>query len=497
MRYLGEKANSMSNNKEVQVVSCTFQDLMNTHLKGINIPNSGVKGVLNIPEYQRPYVWKEKQINRLLNDLHEYQQWQDEEKPLFYLGSIILHQAEEKLNIIDGQQRITTMLMLGKIQSSAFQSGIEYKTSITVKNIKKNLSYLKAVKKKEIYEYKHCSIIEKLDFSQINITLVVTDTEDLAYTFFETQNTGGVRLSGSDIVKAHHLRAIQSKKIVNYQARRWEQMDSDKVEHIMQYLGKIRYWDNRHWRRFPFYRDTKGIKSELIDEFTERTLKTGEDISYHYSAVKFENGRQLQMYESQYKQLKQPLWDGNNSMDYINEYIDLYDLLFSREKKDYRVPDSFYEFVEKLMHGHSGTLFLKELLEVAIITYVSRFGLYKITESALWLYRFVYSLRVSTGRNVREDSVFKLVYEHQFIDNILEVFTVDQLHNFLKRFSYIFNIDNTDENQSKDKHTQTLIQYFGKDRIKNIKEYVADPKQFDKDLTNAILNTIKSQNDAE
>ncbi len=487
----------MNYNREVQVISCTFQELLNTHIQGCTIPNSEIKGKLTIPEYQRPYVWNEKQINRLLNDLKEYQLWEDEEKPLFYLGSIILHQAGERLNIIDGQQRITTMLMLGKTQSTDFETGLEYKTSLTVQNIKKNLSYLKAIKEKEIYEYKHCNIIEQLDFTKINVTLVVTATEDLAYTFFETQNTGGIRLSGSDIVKAHHLRAIPSKKIVNYQARRWEQMQSEKVEHIMQYLGKIRYWDNRHWRRFPFYRDERGIKSELLDEFTERTLKTGEDISYHYSAVKFENGRQLQMYESQYKQLKQPLWDGNNSMDYINEYIDLYDLLFNKEKKDHRVPDSFYDFVEKLMHGQSGTIFLKELIEIAIITYVSRFGFYKITESAMWLYRFIYSLRVSTGRNVREDSVFKLVYDNQLIDNILEVFTVEQLHHYLKKFSYTFNTENTETNQSKDRHIQTLSYCFGKNNFKEIDQYAKNPKQFDKDLIDAISIYIKSEQDGK
>jgi hypothetical protein len=235
----------------------------------------------------------------------------------------------------------------------------------------------------------------------------------------------------------------------------------------------------------------------LLDEFTERTLKTGEDISYHYSAVKFENGRQLQMYESQYKQLKQPLWDGNNSMDYINEYIDLYDSLFNKEKKDHRVPDSFYDFVEKLMHGQSGTIFLKELIEIAIITYVSRFGFYKITESAMWLYRFIYSLRVSTGRNVREDSVFKLVYDNQLIDNILEVFTVEQLHHYLKKFSYTFNTENTETNQSKDRHIQTLSYCFGKNNFKEIDQYAKNPKQFDKDLIDAISIYIKSEQDGK
>ena len=55
----------------VKVISCTFKELVNTN--SVAILNSDIKGQLFIPEYQRPYVWKEKQINRLLNDFIEYQ----------------------------------------------------------------------------------------------------------------------------------------------------------------------------------------------------------------------------------------------------------------------------------------------------------------------------------------------------------------------------------------------------------------------------------------
>lgn len=55
----------------VQVASCTLQELLNTNQHAI--PNTRIAGQLTIPEYQRPYVWREKQINRLLNDLIEYQ----------------------------------------------------------------------------------------------------------------------------------------------------------------------------------------------------------------------------------------------------------------------------------------------------------------------------------------------------------------------------------------------------------------------------------------
>jgi hypothetical protein len=473
----------------VKVISCTFMELVNTFCEAI--PNSDIKGQLFIPEYQRPYVWKEKQINRLLDDFVEYNKNTDPEKALFYIGSIIVHQEDCKLKIIDGQQRITTLLLINSIINNKFKSGVIYTSTSSINNIKRNYAYLKSIQSKDIFDYADIDVLKNFDFNKINVTLVVTATEDLAYTFFETQNTGGVRLSGSDIIKAHHLRAIHSKKIINYQARKWEGIESDKVEEIIQNLTKIRFWDNRHWRRFPFYRDEKGIKEVLIEEFTENTKHDKEDISFYYSAVKNIDGRAFQMHESHYKQLKQPLSDGNNTLDFINDYVHLHDVLFNKNKKDYRVSDAFYEFNEKLMHGNSGTLFLKELLELCIITYVSRFGFHRLFEASLWLYRSIYSLRVTSSRNVREDSIFKFIFENQFIDNIIEVYTVDELILFLKRFKYNFNTDNLESNQSKDKHIVSLKKYF--EEFTDVTKYKESPKEFDKAFLTAIVNKIKEK----
>ncbi|GEO11799.1 DUF262 domain-containing protein [Segetibacter aerophilus] len=479
----------ISPQKGIKVVSCTLNDLVNTYHSPI--PNSDIKGQLFIPEYQRPYVWKERQINRLLDDFIEYQNNTEPDKALFYIGSIIVHQEDGKLKIIDGQQRITTLLLINSLINNDFESGIQYTSTLSINNIKRNYAYLKSVEAKDIFDYADTEVLTYIDFDEINVTLVVTATEDLAYTFFETQNTGGVRLSGSDIIKAHHLRAIHSKKLINYQARKWEGIESDKVEEIIQNLTKIRFWDNRHWRRFPFYRDEKGIKEVLIEEFTENTKHDKDDISFYYSAVKNVEGRAFQMHESHYKQLKQPLSDGNNTLDYVSDYVHLYDVLFNRNKRDYRVSDAFYEFNEKLMHGNSGTLFLKELLEVCIITYVSRFGFHRLFEASLWLYRSIYSLRVSLSRNVREDSIFKFVFDYQFIDNIIEVYTVDELILFLKKFKVIFNADNSGPNQSKDKHISSLRNYFKE--FSDITKYKESPKEFDKAFLTAIVSKIKEK----
>ncbi|MFW6248505.1 MAG: DUF262 domain-containing protein [Bacteroidota bacterium] len=61
----------MSNNKNItEVASCTLADLLQSWVK--EIPETEIKGQLKIPEYQRSYVWDEKQINKLLNDWIEY-----------------------------------------------------------------------------------------------------------------------------------------------------------------------------------------------------------------------------------------------------------------------------------------------------------------------------------------------------------------------------------------------------------------------------------------
>jgi hypothetical protein len=254
-------------------------------------------------------------------------------------------------------------------------------------------------------------------------------------------------------------------------------------------LTKMRFWDNRKWKHFPFYRNNRGIKSAIIDEYTLKT-NNQDDVSYYYSAVKSEEGRLLQMHESSYKQLKQPLANGNNTLDYINDYINLQEILFGKIN-DHRIDDAFYDFRNKVVHGYDGTLFLKELFEMATIAYVSRFGFHRLFEASLWLYRMIYSLRVKHARNVREDMVFKFVYDNQFIDNILEVFTPDELFLYLKKFTYILNTENLEDTTAKGKHIKTLKRYFTD--FETIAYFKNKPKDFDKKLMEAIALMINKK----
>ena len=71
-----------------------------------------------IPDYQRPYAWTEEECQTLWEDIFEfsfpegkYNQFNNDEE--YYLGPIVTFKNNEgKLEVIDGQQRLTTIMLL-------------------------------------------------------------------------------------------------------------------------------------------------------------------------------------------------------------------------------------------------------------------------------------------------------------------------------------------------------------------------------------------------
>lgn len=161
----------------VEVASCTLAQLFSKQ-SIVSANETEIVGELAIPEYQRPYRWTEVQIQRLLQDFKDYQvderNRSDGESCPFYLGSIILHQQGNKLNVIDGQQRLTTMALIAFLTKEFKGLSLRYKAPESQQQIKHNLAWL-ADKKLQL---------NGIDFSTIHITLVVTNSEDEAYRFF-------------------------------------------------------------------------------------------------------------------------------------------------------------------------------------------------------------------------------------------------------------------------------------------------------------------------
>ncbi|MDH5203876.1 MAG: DUF262 domain-containing HNH endonuclease family protein [Nitrospirota bacterium] len=75
----------------------------------------GPKFLFQVPRYQRPFTWQAENFEKLFDDIKDSMESGDEN---YFLGSIILQTIKEKedksgtYEVIDGQQRITTLIIL-------------------------------------------------------------------------------------------------------------------------------------------------------------------------------------------------------------------------------------------------------------------------------------------------------------------------------------------------------------------------------------------------
>ena len=95
-----------------------------------------------IPDYQRPYAWDESECQTLWDDIFSFA-FPDDDKDAFvqddeyFLGTIVTYKNDRgQSEVIDGQQRLTTILLLLRAFYDRFET-MEDKTS---KDMRKNIS---------------------------------------------------------------------------------------------------------------------------------------------------------------------------------------------------------------------------------------------------------------------------------------------------------------------------------------------------------------------
>ncbi|HEY8159120.1 MAG TPA: DUF262 domain-containing protein [Methylobacter sp.] len=192
-----------------------------------------LKRPLSIPEYQRRYCWKQEQVSLLLEDIKSLLADDKGEPPLF-LGTVILHREHNKANLVDGQQRCLTLVLLLKALGHSGQVALtelmqsEFPDSQSQKSLADNY--------RQIQTYLQTSagsswrdnlpiLLDKMEFVVITISDI-----DQAFAFFDSQNTAGKRLSDFDLLKARHLRGIVSKPEVGIGCSHiWERYETQKV----------------------------------------------------------------------------------------------------------------------------------------------------------------------------------------------------------------------------------------------------------------------------
>ena len=414
------------------------------------IDGSEIFGRLHLPEYQRPYRWEPTQLARLLDDLRTFfsnDDLQDFHQPHdFYLGSIILHQEggnarqRGRLNIIDGQQRLTSLALLHYMQhGNKGAPDLRYSSPESQKRIRRNLAWLGQ------------QALPWIDFTRVNISLVVTRSEDDAYRFFETQNTSGVRLGGADIIKAHHLRTIPNANQDDY-ARAWESLHD--LEPLVATLMKSRHWQKLRWRNVASDRDPLAERNEIVHELAERTQAGGPDVAYRTARIETgADGAVSQVTEPGYD-MRQPLSTGINAIRYIEYFHDLRESIFGPMKN--AAPGSFESLYNRLSVDAGGSVFLSRIYDCAMLLYVNQFGKARILEASLWLFRMVFSLRLINEVSVREDGAQSFVRQQPVLDWIATSHSHEQLMEYLHAYKYVASPEGLDRNSIKKRFIKSV-----------------------------------------
>lgn len=343
---------------------------------------------LALPSYQRPYSWSVKSTNTLFIDTYEAFKDRINE---YRLGSVILHkECSGKYNIVDGQQRLTTLSILLYCLDYDNQSLLKEKYSklsndVIVTNFAVLSKRTKELNYDEREKYKHYLV------NQCTMVQIVTDSEQEAFQFFDSQNSRGKELAPHDLLKSYHLREMSSEdenqkvKIINH----WEDMNQDDLDILFKsYLYPMTQW----------YKGKEGLgySSSKIDSFKGiKGANTYNFAIYHKASnlyiEQFNSNGSNELLATKFLnqfQLTQPLITGKRFFNYTLHYGKLLEKI-QKQIKCFHKQD---EIPSKL----TGDIYIKQLYECSLIFFADRFGLESLTKSVMQqLYSWSYSLRLA------------------------------------------------------------------------------------------------------
>lgn len=101
-------------------------------------PIKDIRGTFHIPAYQRGYRWERTQVKTLLNDLYQCMEANGQEKDYCLQPVVVQKKGELQYDLIDGQQRLTTIYILLRYAHQNYFS-FEYETREKTKDFLNNM----------------------------------------------------------------------------------------------------------------------------------------------------------------------------------------------------------------------------------------------------------------------------------------------------------------------------------------------------------------------
>lgn len=235
-----------------------------------------------VPDYQREYVWEaDKHIYQFLVDIDEEFDAHSIEQQSYFLGSIIIVKKDNKYDVIDGQQRLTTIVLclcamrnileslnnkepLSRMSSNMLDitknwlytfdmeaettmprlelqyddsngyldtmiQKLKYENEVTSSIDKMKKAYDRILKHFESYIQQDIKIFEKYVkyfLTSVNVVVIESDNLGSALKIFETINQRGAGLNAMDLVKNLLFSKAKDHDFEIIKAK-WKQITSD------------------------------------------------------------------------------------------------------------------------------------------------------------------------------------------------------------------------------------------------------------------------------
>lgn len=417
-----------------------------------------LKSELKIPDYQRPYRWTGKSVLTLINDINNAC---ESGIPEYRIGSVVLHNKEDKFDIVDGQQRLTTLSILVYY----FNKGKECK----LLEAKYNEQSYKAINDNYKIIIQKCSEMsnnEKKNFfdyllNKCTMVRITVNSEQEAFQFFDSQNNRGKALDPHDLLKSYHLREMNdvSEKQKLYIVSKWENTNQKMLKFL---------FENNLYPLVKWYKNKNGIEYSVkdIDAFKGVKKKSNYNFSIYHRAANlyFEkynsdgiyellNGKQLEMF-----QLTEPIISGERFFEYTLHYSDLY-----IQVKDYVTNEIIRLYGDEnnyLPDNSIGNTYVKSLFINVVMMFVDRFNLKALTDTRLKiLYKWSYALRI-TMKAVYKTSLNNYARGNGRINNGLNMFAVISEMNTPEELDSIL-LESVEDREYNEKYKYIVENVFG------------------------------------
>src|SRR5699024_10522039 len=361
----------LDSNKEGSILM-----LIQDELKIISV-NELMKIELKIPEYQRPYRWSSSSTNTLFSDTFEAFKSRIDE---YSLGTVILHKTMNPItyNLVDGQQRTTTLsillYVLGERSQKLLSENYKPSSSDAIYNnyklLQKRVNELSEEEKSKYKDYleKHCTVVK-----------IVTDSEQEAFQFFDSQNSRGKALKPHDLLKAYHLRemARDSEQVKIRLISDWEDTNQNALEDLFRnYLYPVISWvknrDGLHYSsdKIQYFKGIKQSNTFNYSIYHKASNIFIEQFNTSGSSELLSSGELNQF------QLTQPIIAGKRFFEWTLHYSALLEQVKNKI-------NSYHKKEEEVPGRRTGDIYIKQLYEASLLFYADRIGFETIDESVM------------------------------------------------------------------------------------------------------------------